>query len=50
MLLLVALYILPKYHLLTAKYRDAEGNHPDYLDYHFGDENHCIFLSLVLML
>jgi hypothetical protein len=36
--------IVEKYHLLAAKYSDAEGNHPEYLNHHYGGDNHLILL------
>jgi hypothetical protein len=36
--------IVQKYHDLAAEYSDAEGNHPEYLEHHFGGENHLILL------
>jgi hypothetical protein len=36
--------IVEKYHLLAAKYSDAKGNHPDYLEHHYGGDNHLILL------
>ena len=36
--------IVEKYHLLAAKYSDAEGIHPEYLNHHYGGDNHFILL------
>ena len=36
--------IVKKYHNLAAKYADADGSHPEYLNHHYGGENHLILL------
>ena len=33
-----------RYRELAARYTDSDGNNPDYLDHHYGGENHLILL------